>query len=93
MEAIDYMLSPGVTEKGKTVQPTTDLADYARKLDSIVVPVLFQKISLFTGISAMDTQFITAIDYAVGRAFLANMGRKPDTESVYAVFSGLGTFL
>ena len=88
MEAIDYMLSPGVTEKGKTVQPTTDLADYARKLDSIVVPVLFRDIPLFPEIGDMDTQLMTAIDYAVGRASLANMGRKPDAESVYAVFSG-----
>ena len=88
MEAIDYMLSPGVTEKGKTVQPTTDLADYARKLDSIVVPVLFQDIPLFPELGDMDSQLTTAIDYAVSRASLANMGRKPDAESVYAVFSG-----
>ncbi len=88
MEAIDYMLSPGVTEKGKTVQPTTDLADYARKLDSIVVPVLFQNIPLFPEIGDMDTQLMTAIDYAVSKASLANVGRKPDAESVYAVFSG-----
>ena len=88
MEAIDYMLSPGVTEKGKTVQPTTDLADYARKLDSIVVPVLFRDIPLFPEIGDMDTQLGTAIDYAVSKASLANVGRKPDAESVYAVFSG-----
>ena len=88
MEAIDYMLSPGVTEKGKTVQPTTDLADYARKLDSIVVPVLFRDIPLFPEIGDMDSQLTTAIDYAVSKASLANVGRKPDAESVYAVFSG-----
>ena len=36
----------------------------------------------------MDGQLMTAIDYAVAKASLANVGRKPDAESVYAVFSG-----
>ncbi len=88
MEAIDYMLSPGVTEKGKTVHPTTDLADYARKLDSIVVPVLFHDIPIFPEIGDMEYQIATAVDYAVQKASLANVGRKPDAESVYVVFSG-----
>lgn len=88
MEAIDYMLSPGVTEKGKTVHPTTDLADYARKLDSIVVPVLFHDMPIFPEIGDMEFQIATAIDYAVQKTSLANVGRKPDAESVYVVFSG-----
>lgn len=88
MEAIDYMLSPGVTEKGKTVHPTTDLADYSRKLDSIVVPVLFRDIPLFTELGDMESQFSTSLEYAIHKGALSNMGRTPDAESVYSVFSG-----
>ncbi|MHA2362658.1 MAG: hypothetical protein ACXAC7_01775 [Candidatus Hodarchaeales archaeon] len=88
MEAIDYMLSPGITERGKTVHPTTDLADYSRKLDSIVVPCLFDDIPIFPEAGDMDSQFLTAIEYSIAKTSLTNMGRKPDAESVYAVFSG-----
>lgn len=88
MEAIDYMLSPGISEKGKTVHPTTDLADYSRKLDSIVIPVLFDNLPLFPEVGDMESQFVTAIDYSVRKTALTNMGLKPDAESVYAVFSG-----
>lgn len=87
MEAIDYMLSPGIAERGKSVHPTTDLADYSRKLDSIVIPILFDNVPLFPEVGDMESQFERAVDYSIRRTSLTDMGRKPDAESVYAVFS------
>ncbi|MHA1990718.1 MAG: hypothetical protein ACW981_20445 [Candidatus Hodarchaeales archaeon] len=88
MEAIDYMLSPGIAERGKTVSPTTDLADYSRKLDSVVVPVLFKDVPLFPEVGDLDSQFQTIMDFSVTKQSLTDMGMKPDAESVYAILSG-----
>ena len=88
MEAIDYMLSPGIAERGKVVQPTTDLADYSRKLDSIVIPVLLKDVPLFPEVGDLDLQMQTIIDFSVLKQSLTDMGKKPDAESVYVVLSG-----
>ena len=88
MEAIDYMLSPGIAEVGKTVSPTTDLADYSRKLDSVVVPVLFKDVPFFPEVGDLENQFQTIMNFSVTKQSLTDMGKKPDAESVYAIFSG-----
>lgn len=88
MESIDYMLSPGIAERGKTVYPNTDLADYSRKLDSVVVPVLFKDVPIFPEVGDLDLQFQTIMDFAVTKQSLTDMGKKPDAESVYAILSG-----
>ena len=88
MEAIDYMLSPGIAKVGKTVSPTTDLADYSRKLDSVVVPVLFKDVPFFPEVGDLENQLQTIMNFSVTNQSLTDMGKKPDAESVYAIFSG-----
>ncbi|HKZ43102.1 MAG TPA: hypothetical protein VJ044_19240, partial [Candidatus Hodarchaeales archaeon] len=88
MELIDHMLSPGITEPGKTVHPTTDLADYSRRLDSIVVPALFKDVPLFPEVGDLDAQFQNIMDFSILKQSLADMGKKPEAESVYVVLSG-----
>lgn len=88
LEAVEMMLSPGITEKGKDVYPTTDLADYSRRLDSIVVPALYQEVAIFPDMGSVEPQFSAAIRYAVRKTSLTEMGTNPNAESVYVVFSG-----
>ncbi|MFX0116295.1 MAG: hypothetical protein ACFFB3_17225 [Candidatus Hodarchaeota archaeon] len=88
LETIETMLSPGVFEQGKEVYPTTDLADYSRRLDSIVVPSLFSDLAIFPEVGDLESQFKTAVEYTVKKCSLTEMGSNPQAESVYAVLSG-----
>jgi hypothetical protein len=88
LESVEMMLSPGIVEQGKDVYPTTDLADYSRRLDSIVVPALYQDVAVFPDMGSVESQFSAAIGYAVKRTSLTEMGTNPNAESVYVVFSG-----
>jgi hypothetical protein len=82
------MLSPGVYESNKDVFPTTDLADYARKLDPVVVPALYTDVGLIPDAGSMPKQLRTMIDYAINECSYADVGDDPNAESVYYVFSG-----
>ncbi len=88
LEVIEAMLSPGVYESNKDVFPTTDLADYARKLDPVVVPALYTDVGLIPDAGSMPKQLRTMIDYAVRECSYADVGEDPNAESVYYVFSG-----
>jgi hypothetical protein len=88
LEVIEAMLSPGVYESNKDVFPTTDLADYARKLDPVVVPALYTDVGLIPDAGSMPKQLRTMIDYAVKECSYADVGEDPNAESVYYVFSG-----
>ncbi len=88
LDVIEAMLSPGVYEPNKDVFPTTDLADYARKLDPIVVPALYNDVGLIPDAGSMPRQLRTMMDYAIRECSYADVGDDPNAESVYYVFSG-----
>ncbi len=88
LDVVEAMLSPGVYESNKDVFPTTDLADYSRKLDPVVVPALYQDIGLIPDAGSMPKQLRAMIDYAVKECSYADVGEQPNAESVYYVFSG-----
>ncbi len=88
LDVVEAMLSPGVYESSKDVFPTTDLADYARKLDPVVVPALYPDIGLIPDAGSMPNQLKAMIDYAVHECSYADVGEQPNAESVYYVFSG-----
>ncbi|MEM2143039.1 MAG: hypothetical protein QXQ81_07280, partial [Candidatus Thorarchaeota archaeon] len=88
LDVIEAMLSPGVYEPNKDVFPTTDLADYARKLDPVVVPALYTDVGIIPDAGSMPRQLRTMIDYAINQCSYADVGTEPNAESVYYVFSG-----
>lgn len=88
LDVVEAMLSPGVWEKHKDVFPTTDLADYARKLDPVVVPALYQDVGLIQDQASMPKQLRQMIDHAVRECSYADVGDEPNAESVYYVMSG-----
>ncbi|MHA1959449.1 MAG: hypothetical protein ACW99U_04425 [Candidatus Thorarchaeota archaeon] len=88
LEVVESMLSPGVYESSKDVFPTTDLADYARKLDPVVVPALYTDVGLIPDAGSMPKQIRAMIDYAVRECSYADVGDQPNAESVYYVLSG-----
>jgi len=88
LDVVEAMLSPGVWESHKDVFPTTDLADYSRKLDPVVVPALYSDIGLIPDAGSMPKQLKAMIDYAVKECSYADVGDEPNAESVYYVMSG-----
>ncbi|MHA1771035.1 MAG: hypothetical protein ACTSYL_05570 [Candidatus Thorarchaeota archaeon] len=88
LDVVEAMLSPGVHEPGKDVFPTTDLADYARKLDPVVVPALYTDVGLIPDAGSMPQQIKSMIDYTIREWSYADIGDQPNAESVYYVFSG-----
>ncbi|MFX1331616.1 MAG: hypothetical protein ACFE9W_08670, partial [Promethearchaeota archaeon] len=88
LDVVEAMLSPGVYEPHKDVFPTTDLADYARKLDPVVVPALYTDVGLIPDAGSMPKQLKTMMDFAVKECSYADVGAEPNAESVYYVFSG-----
>ncbi|TFG10257.1 hypothetical protein EU538_02465 [Candidatus Thorarchaeota archaeon] len=88
LDVVEAMLSPGVYEAHKDVFPTTDLADYARKLDPVVVPALYTEVGLIPDAGSMPKQLRTMIEYAVKECSYADVGEEPNAESVYYVLSG-----
>jgi hypothetical protein len=89
---VEHMLSPGVVEPGKEVFPTTDIADYARKLDPIVVPCLYTDVSLIPSAGNVHTQLKAMIRYAIQHCSFAEIGDEPGASSVYYTFSGPKAF-
>jgi hypothetical protein len=88
LDVVEAMLSPGVYESDKDVFPTTDLADYARKLDPVVVPALYTDVGLIPDAGSIPKQLRTMVDYAARECSYADVGDEPNAESVYYVFSG-----
>ncbi|TFF84258.1 hypothetical protein EU524_01270 [Candidatus Thorarchaeota archaeon] len=88
LDVVEAMLSPGVWESHKDVFPTTDLADYSRKLDPVVVPALYADVGLIQDQASMPKQLRQMIDYAVRECSYADVGDEPNAESVYYVMSG-----
>ncbi|MFX0050216.1 MAG: hypothetical protein ACFE8U_02890 [Candidatus Hermodarchaeota archaeon] len=88
LESIAEMLSPGVPEVGKEVLPTTDIGDYALKLDSVVVPAMFNDLSIFPEVGGVGSQISTAVGYTASNCSLTEMGNNPGASSVFSVLSG-----
>ncbi|MHA2226033.1 MAG: hypothetical protein ACXAC8_12555 [Candidatus Hodarchaeales archaeon] len=88
LECVAEMLSPGVPEAGKEVLPTTDIGDFALKLDSVVVPAMFDDLAIFPELGGMENQLSTAVEYTASNGSLTNMGTNPAASSVFSVLSG-----
>ncbi len=88
LDCIAEMLSPGVPEIGKEVLPTTDIGDFALKLDSVVVPAMYDDLSIFPEIGGVGSQLSTAVEYTAANCSLTNMGTNPSASSVFSVLSG-----
>jgi hypothetical protein len=88
LESIAEMLSPGVPEIGKEVLPTTDIGDFALKLDSVVVPAMFDDLAIFPEVGEVGHQLGAAVEYTAAHCSLTNMGNNPAASSVFSVLSG-----
>jgi len=88
LESIAEMLSPGVPEVGKEVLPTTDIGDFALKLDSVVVPAMYDDLAIFPEVGDVGNQLTAAVEHAAAHCSLTNMGNNPGASSVFSVLSG-----
>ncbi len=88
LHSIELMLSPGIPESGKSVHPTTDLGDFARKLDPVVVPAFYEDVAIFPEVGDLDKQLALNIDYTAAKCTLTELGSKPSAKSVFAILSG-----
>lgn len=88
LQTIEAILSPSIQEPGKKVMPTTDLADYSRRLDPVVVPCYFDEMYFLPEHGRMDKQFALAAKYAVNHCSLTDIDKKPYAGSVYSIFTG-----
>ncbi len=88
LESIAQMLSPGVPEAGKEVLPTTDIGDFALKLDSVVVPAMYDDLAIFPEVGDVGNQLTAAVEHAAAHCSLTNMGNNPGASSVFSVLSG-----
>ncbi|MGV9169257.1 MAG: hypothetical protein ACOC38_04860 [Promethearchaeia archaeon] len=88
LDVIDAMLSPGVYEPEKDVFPTTDLADYSRRLDPVVIPALYRDAGLIPDAGNMQNQLKSMVNYTATQQSYADIGEQPNAESVFYVFKG-----
>ncbi len=88
LRTIEAILSPSIQEPGKKVMPTTDLADYSRRLDPVVVPCFFENMYFLPEYGRMDKQFALAARYAVNHCSLTDIDPKPYAGSVYSILTG-----
>ncbi|UCG00669.1 MAG: hypothetical protein JSW11_13745 [Candidatus Heimdallarchaeota archaeon] len=88
LQTIEAILSPSIQEPGKKVMPTTDLADYSRRLDPVVVPCYFEDMYFLPKYGSMEKQMALAARYAVNHCSLTDIETKPMAGSVYSIFSG-----
>lgn len=88
LQTIEAILSPSIQEPGKKVMPTTDLADYSRRLDPVVVPCFFEDMFFLPEYGPMDKQMALATRYAVKHCSLTDIDPKPNAGSVYSILSG-----
>jgi len=88
LQTIEAILSPSIQETGKKVMPTTDLADYSRRLDPVVVPCFFEDMYFLPEYGSMEKQMALAARYAVNHCSLTDIETKPMAGSVYSIFTG-----
>ncbi|MFX0123633.1 MAG: hypothetical protein ACFFAE_08320 [Candidatus Hodarchaeota archaeon] len=88
LQTIEAILSPSIQEPGKKVMPTTDLADYSRRLDPVVVPCYFEDMCFLPEYGRMEKQMDLAARYAVNHCSLTDIETKPMAGSVYSIFTG-----
>ncbi|MHA2330079.1 MAG: hypothetical protein ACXACR_16295 [Candidatus Hodarchaeales archaeon] len=88
LHTIEAILSPSIQEPGKKVMPTTDLADYSRRLDPVVVPCYFQDMYFMPEYGRIDKQMALAAKYAVNHCSLTEIETTPNAGSVYSIFTG-----
>ena len=88
LQTIEAILSPSIQEPGKKVIPTTDLADYSRRLDPVVVPCYFEDMIFLPEYGPIEKQMRMAVKYAVNHCSLTEIETKPNAGSVYSIFTG-----
>ena len=88
LQTIEAILSPSIQEPGKKVIPTTDLADYSRRLDPVVVPCYFEDMIFLPEYGPIEKQMKTAVKYAVNHCSLTEIEAKPNAGSVYSIITG-----
>jgi len=88
LRTIEAILSPSIQEPGKKVLPTTDLADYSRRLDPVVVPCFFEDMFFLPEYGRMDKQMDLAARYTVNHCSLTDIDSKPNAGSVYSIITG-----
>jgi hypothetical protein len=88
LRTIEAILSPSIQEHGKKVMPTTDLADYSRRLDPVVVPCFFDDMYFLPEYGRMDKQMALAARYCVNHCSLTDIDSKPAAGSVYSILTG-----
>ncbi|MHA1444385.1 MAG: hypothetical protein ACTSR4_06510, partial [Candidatus Hodarchaeales archaeon] len=88
LQTIEAILSPSIQEPGKKVIPTTDLADYSRRLDPVVVPCYFEDMKFLPEYGPIEKQMQIAVKYAVNHCSLTEIETKPNAGSVYSIFTG-----
>ncbi len=88
LRTIESILSPSIQEHGKKVMPTTDLADYSRRLDPVVVPCFFEDMYFLPEYGRMDKQMALAARYTVNHCSLTDIDKKPAAGSVYSILTG-----
>ncbi|MFX0014929.1 MAG: hypothetical protein ACFFB2_07400 [Promethearchaeota archaeon] len=88
LQTIEAILSPSIQEPGKKVMPTTDLADYSRRLDPVVVPCYFEDMYFLPEYGRIEKQMALAARYAVNHCSLTDIETKPMAGSVYSIFTG-----
>ena len=88
VKVIEFMLRPAVYETGKEVFPTTDLADYARKLDPIVVPALYEDVAFIPDAGDIKEQIRFIIRHTIEELSLVRVNRNPQATSAYYILFG-----
>ncbi|MGQ4832971.1 MAG: hypothetical protein ACP6IS_03600 [Candidatus Asgardarchaeia archaeon] len=88
VKVVEYMLRPAVYEPGKEVFPTTDLADYARKLDPIVVPALYEDAAFMPDAGDVAEQIRFIIKHTVEELSLVRVSRNPQATSAFYILFG-----
>jgi len=88
VRVVEHMLKPAVYEIGKEVFPTTDLADYARKLDPIVVPALYEDVAFLPEAGNISEQIKMIVKHTIEELSLVRVNKNPQASSAFYVFSG-----
>lgn len=93
VRVVEHMLKPAIYEFGKEVFPTTDLADYARKLDPIAVPALYEDVAFLPDAGNIPEQIKSIVRHTIEELSLVRVSKNPQATSAFYVFSGPRTLV
>ncbi|MHA1626562.1 MAG: hypothetical protein ACTSYT_01550 [Candidatus Asgardarchaeia archaeon] len=88
VKVIEHMLRPAVFVEGKDVFPNTDLADYARKLDPITIPALYEDAAFIPEGGNIPEQIRAMVRHTVEELSLVRVNQNPQASSAFYVISG-----